>query len=63
MKVQPHLGFDIPRFPTLLDSEEGCPATDEHLTEALIHHLRDRERGRAAVELFVPGLGVISLAP
>ena len=46
MQVQPSNGFDVARFTALLNSEEGCPATDEHLLEALIHHLKDREDSR-----------------
>ena len=52
MSIQPHKGFDPQSFTKLLDSENGCPATDENLFEALIHHCPDKTRATAAVELF-----------
>lgn len=52
MSIQPHKGFDPQSFTKLLDSEDGCPATDENLFEALIHHCPDKTRATAAVELF-----------
>lgn len=52
MEIQPQKGFDSISFTKLLDSEDGCPATDENLFEALINHCPDKRRATAAVELF-----------
>lgn len=52
MEIQPQKGFDPISFTKLLDSEDGCPATDENLFEALINHCPDKRRATAAVELF-----------
>lgn len=52
MEIHPQKGFDSISFAKLLDSEDGCPATDENLFEALINHCPDKRRATAAVELF-----------
>ncbi|CAK9018629.1 unnamed protein product [Durusdinium trenchii] len=52
MDVSPQSGFDLRNFTRLLDSEDGCPASDENLFEALIHHYGDQERARETALLF-----------